>query len=89
MNVTFVAKLPPGGPRSERGERAWVEEAKALRNRPGDWARITEKSTVFGATQMASYIRRGHLLAFRPAGRYEATHRGTVVYARYVGGDAL
>ncbi|MFD8023702.1 hypothetical protein ACFV6G_25170 [Streptomyces lavendulae] len=64
--------------------------ARALRERPGDWAHISDHDQKSQAANLAYRIRQGKLRAFRPAGAFEATSRTTdgtsgAVWARYVG----
>jgi hypothetical protein len=68
----------PGGGRAHSGR--YSDAADQLRQKPGQWAVLLES------------IRMGALLAFAPAGDFEATTRRisgrTVVYARYLGDGA-
>ncbi|MER7507985.1 hypothetical protein ABTX82_06400 [Streptomyces lavendulae] len=64
--------------------------ARALRERPGDWAHISDHDLKSRAANLAYRIRQGKIRAFRPAGAFEATSRKTgeasgAVWARYVG----
>jgi hypothetical protein len=72
-------------PRGRRGPRKYISLADELRSRPGDWAQLTEQDSVRAAYNLADNIRRGRLVAFRPAGSFEAMTRKTTVTARYVG----
>ena len=82
----FVDGLPPEPTRGRNGK--YTEFADALRGRPGEWAiwPVKLKNDLTARTVTAS-VRRGTLKNF-PAGQFEATQRGTTVYARYVGGEA-
>ncbi|MGP3685714.1 hypothetical protein ACTVZO_13530 [Streptomyces sp. IBSNAI002] len=67
--------------------------ARALRERPGDWAHISDHDLKTQAANLAYRIRQGKIRAFRPAGAFEATSRKTgessgAVWARYVGTPA-
>lgn len=74
-------ELPP----AVRSGTVHEQTAHALRERPGEWAKVTSKATPKAAQMLASQIRRGLNKAYRPDGTYEATDRGTDVWARYVG----
>lgn len=68
--------------------------ARALRERPGDWALISEHPVISQASNLAYRIRTGRHSSFRPAGAYEAKSRstgdsGAGVWARYVGDAAV
>lgn len=77
---------PPERKRAQQGS-VWDPVAAALKSRPGKWARIVEN----GPTGIASVIRGGGLVCFRPKGSFETrvgnyTERWIAdVYARYVG----
>lgn len=64
----------------------WEEVARKLRDRPGDWARVG-----IYARSVASHVRSGRIVAFRPAGAYEARSVPTdqpgraVLWVRFVG----
>jgi hypothetical protein len=65
------------------------DTAKALRERPDEWAHIETLGNLNRATNLAYRIRTGRHSAFRPAGAFDATARlagdGTAsVYACYV-----
>lgn len=66
--------------------------ADELRARPGEWWVVYE-GPVGKATGMATHIRLGQMACFAPSGDFDATTRlsngVTVVYARYVGDEAL
>jgi len=70
-----------------RGRRSWVEQAGDLRHRRGQWRLLTWRRNWHTARTMVSEINRGRLLAFTPAGDFEAYgDRDTLaVYARYLG----
>ncbi|MGG2460630.1 hypothetical protein ACO0M4_12565 [Streptomyces sp. RGM 3693] len=68
--------------------QAAYDTAEALRDRPGEWARIETLGNLNRAHNLAYRIRAGRHGAFQPAGAFEATARrsddGTAsVYARY------
>lgn len=81
-------------PEPERGPAvpwvAWVEEAEALRTRPGKWAALKTypAESADAAHSMAHKITAGRLKAFSPRGTFEGTartHDGeSIVYARYL-----
>ena len=66
----------------------WGTIAAELRANPDEWAVIAENMP----TNVAARIKQGGIVAFRPAGHFEATNRGVrnglseKVYARFVGG---
>lgn len=82
---------PPGPTRAANQNQMLAE---ALKERPGQWARVTDYTetdiTATTATNRASAraasIKNGSIKAFRPdeAGSFEAVGRQGVVYARYV-----
>jgi hypothetical protein len=78
-----VRRLRPGrGPSPKH-----VAIVEALRATPGEWALVLRGATRSAATE----ISHGTLLAYRPAGSFEATARKNGdrhdIYARYVGED--
>lgn len=82
-----VWETPPE--RRAEGQRAWRPIAEALRQRPGEWARVAEVSSQSSATSTATNIKRGRYAGLA-AGEYESrsvTRKGGphYVYARYVG----
>ncbi|MFJ4010352.1 hypothetical protein [Streptomyces sp. NPDC090026] len=92
MNVRF-APLPP-----RRSSQKPHAAAQALRDRPGEWAHIhthssgTRDENSNRANNQSHRIRTSTLVAFRPAGAFEATTRSnedgtTEVWARYVAKD--
>lgn len=98
MNTPRIIRwedLPPiRRPASSRGwvpSDAWEYVADELRERPGDWAVVLEVPRSSAA--MLGYItmiRKGRLVAFRPAGEFDCSVRtaedGTSrLYVRYVG----
>lgn len=81
--MKFVDEVPPA-----RGALLrWRGEADELRRNPEQWALITDVDELSArqASALGNMIRRGRLLAFKPAGGFEAKVRGCGVYARYVG----
>lgn len=76
---------PPFNPKA-KGNSKWHEVVLALRERPGEWAKIATRGTKESARNFASEIRRGSG-NFRPAGAFEAVARDGQVWARYVGGS--
>lgn len=85
MNECFAWEDPPA-PHPRKGGKnsnAWRDEADQLRAHPGTWARVADRGNSAVAKAMASQIRLGIIPAFEPIGAFEATHRGSYVYARY------
>jgi len=60
-------------------------DAARLIAQPGEWVRIGTYPTSGTAKTTAYHIRKGRLVAYRPAGDFDATARGTDVWARYLG----
>lgn len=89
--ITF--KNPPASRRGRTPSAEWQSIADQLRRRPGKWALV--KSGINGG--FASHIKAGRIVAFAPAGSFEATWRqsagptadkafpGGDLYVRYVG----
>lgn len=82
--IEFTGAMPPPAKRSS-GWGKFV--ARALREKPGQWANIGARSR-----SCAHMIRHGGSAPFQPAGSFEAVTRtrddGKVdVYARYIGSD--
>ncbi|WP_367132977.1 MULTISPECIES: hypothetical protein [Streptomyces] len=69
------------------------DTARALRDRRGEWALVQQHTKLSLASNQAHRIRTGKLVAFRPAGAFEAKARKnrdkdtgeSDVWARYVG----
>lgn len=63
--------------------------AAQLRTQPGEWGPVGDYSSSASAVGIVSHIRTAFLVAYRPAGAYEArtemVDEGTRVHARYVG----
>lgn len=81
MTEIEFGELPPkkGGPR-------WYEIAEALRAKPGAWALV--RSGIYPSAPRS--IKRGLLVAFRPAGSFDAVMRSVKdgrgdLWARYIG----
>jgi len=78
--------LPPAGRTSVQETRA---AAQALREHPGQWARVRTFAGSAGSRKYAYAIKHGVPAAWRPAGAFDATARAVDgefrVYARYVG----
>lgn len=78
---------PPIG--SKRQGSKWDPVARALRQRPGEWACLGRNIP----TGIISTINKGQLKCFQPVGSFEAITRNhsdrwvADVYARYVGED--
>lgn len=83
MSIQF-GELPPEPVDQYRRHLAWRDEAAALKDRPGAWAKMTTKTTIEQARTLVYSIRHAQLAAFRPAGQFEATWRGCDVWVRYV-----
>lgn len=75
---------PPPRERSAPANVQHSDVAEFLEGNPGQWAKVKVCTTVTQAGSFASNIRHGRLLAFQPAGKYEAVTRKEAVYARYV-----
>lgn len=75
---------PPSSALS-RKYRDYTETVNQLRARPGEWARLADRSSPSAAYQFALGVRRGQPVAFRPKGEFEGAHQGREVYVRYVG----
>jgi hypothetical protein len=84
--MRWVAHVPDlkGGRRSLANAK-WAWEANQLRKHPGRWAILATAKSALAAGQQANAVRKGIYQAFRPSGEFEATNRGNLVYARYVG----
>lgn len=66
----------------------WVAVAEQLRGRPGEWGVVIEADSFNQVGGIASQIKSGKMIAFRPAGTFEVTTRSSgvcTVYARYIG----
>lgn len=61
----------------------WAPVADACRARPGEWA--TPDFHVRHARSMASLIKAGRLVAFRPAGSFEAKQVAGRLWIRFIG----
>ena len=75
-------------PMPVRGKYDWKMITTELKANPTQWGVITgdgTKGTVQAAQAAARNIRNGAVAGIK-VGDFEATSRGTVVYARYVGG---
>lgn len=84
MTEIVFEEPPLDGRRKANRDHAAV--TRALRERPGEWARVFTCDTAASAGDTTWQINHGHLLPYRPKGAFEATARGKTVYARYVGG---
>lgn len=78
---------PPLANNTNKKRTRWSDVAEQLRAKPGSWALVSE-AVKYSVT--TTYINKGRITAFEPAGAYEATSRkrpdGSFdVYARYVG----
>jgi hypothetical protein len=85
VNKVVFEPLPPRA----QGYTRHIEVAAQLRERPGQWARVSECSSGDSARTMVYRIRHAIVKAYAPAGAFEAEWRGSGrvrhVYARYVG----
>jgi hypothetical protein len=70
---------------SRGGGRRHRPIAEALKNKPGEWAMIGTYPNARSSGQIAYAIRQASLVAYRPAGAFEAVGRRGQVFARYVG----
>lgn len=84
--MRWVAELPDlkYGRRTAKNAK-WRWESDQLRRHPGRWAILGTAKNAVAAGAQANSIRRGVYQAFRPAFSFEATSRGNLVYARWVG----
>lgn len=83
MSIEFVDEPP----RHASYKYNWNEIIADLKGNPGRWAVITGnnvKGTVSSANGTRHHINAGHVPGM-PRGEFEATTRGNVIYARYVG----
>ncbi|MET8627953.1 hypothetical protein ABZW30_30140 [Kitasatospora sp. NPDC004669] len=66
--------------------------SRVLRDRPAEWAVVQRAGSIARAASAAQAIRSAKLLAYGPAGAFEAVARTVEgehrVYARYVGAPA-
>lgn len=87
-NTIQFGDLPP---RAGKGGRPVGEAlqnlARQLTDSPGRWALIRTTATRGSATSFAYHVKIGTSPAFRPAGAFEATVRGSDIWARYIGPD--
>lgn len=68
-----------------RLDSKWAPIAEALRRQPRKWARLDLDASGSTTRAAATHIKRGHFVAFRPAGHYEAKTENYELWARYVG----
>lgn len=84
-----AAHSAAGKPKHPRRTDKWRTVATELRRRPGEWAVLLEAERFGNGGGIAGQIKAGALIAFRPAGAFDATTRTVdglyTVYARYVG----
>lgn len=64
----------------QAGPRSWKAVAEQLKANPGVWHEV-----LGGWASMTSTIKKARLVAFRPAGSFEAHATYGVLYVRYVG----
>lgn len=74
-------------PSQRRPRRDWSGTAEDLRAHKGEWTKVDSNTSSPGLT---SHINRGHLVAFRPAGDFEARSTKNPegkydIHARFVG----
>jgi len=79
---------PPPREREDAGDTE-KRIARALRERPGEWALLTKS----GSSSTVSNINGGRTPAWQPRGSFQATGRGRPdgrldIYVRYVGGES-
>lgn len=85
VEIRFIeGDPPPVSPNRFTSSYNHAKIAEQLRERPGVWAELDGLPTV-----CAHQIEQGRLTPYRPGGLYQATVRGPLVYARYVGGVDL
>lgn len=65
----------------------FTAEVEQLRANPGQWFELSTRASDNAADVFASQIRSGRRPVFRPAGHFEARAVGTLVVARYIGGE--
>ncbi len=89
MTDTGIVWEEPATDRHRGRARHYTAVAAQLRAHPGQWANLGEMHS-----SLALRIRRGEIVAFRPAGAFEATTRGinkghthATIYARFIGED--
>ena len=84
MSETGVSPVEWGElPSGRRCTTDWEPIAAALRERPGQWAKVTTLATLPAARSCAHHIRLGRNSCFQHG--FEAHARGCDVWARYVG----
>jgi len=79
-HLRWVDELPPPENGRARGRHDHDAIAAALRQKPGQWAMLPD-----APGSLAGQIHYGSVIAYRPAGSYEAHIRQGNVYARYRG----
>ncbi|MFD3463864.1 hypothetical protein ACFWVM_29460 [Nocardia fluminea] len=82
--MELLNTLPPRVARASGRPASYLEEAAELEANKGQWGRVMTCATPKRALAQASAIRKGNLVAFQPAGTYEADTRDTAVWARYI-----
>lgn len=86
MSEDIVWRTPPEHALNQTRKTQFEAFAKALRQRPQEWAVLPgEKTTVGSARSAALNIRKGAMSAFRPKGSWDAVTEGTTIYVRYLG----
>ena len=84
MAVNFTDEGPGRNP---KWKFDWPNIVSTLKSRPGKWAEVTGENTSLNHAAVmatAERLKRGSI-AEAPRGEFDATVRGTTVYARYVG----
>lgn len=85
----FRFEEPPADGRTTKKGRDHFKAAAAMQERPGEWAMIRTAATSQGARNAAHQIRGGRILAYLPAGTFDAVSREIDgefrVYARFIG----
>lgn len=88
--TSIVFEEPPASKRGAKSTRHRDVVAQ-LKARPGEWARIRTGTTRASVDSCAQQIRTGRLVAYNPAGTFEAVGRTVegayVVFARYIAKD--
>lgn len=80
MPETFPPSSPPETVRRPQPATImWKEEAERIRDLAPDWVECRYQ---WVTTHM---VKRGVLLAFQPAGDFDAIKRNNTIYVRYVG----
>lgn len=80
---------PPAPIRKTAFVSTYTNVARQLREHPGQWAQLDDRSSFSAAYQFSLGVRYGRPAAFRPAGAFEGRYSGCSVWVRYVGEGAV